>query len=427
MATGVSHTDNEIDHLITNFEDLAPLPSNKDDFDIIYKNKIDKELITKKVKTEFINIKKEKSTPESGNILLCDNFYGLKELQNKKIKPKLIYLDPPYATGMSFVSRNQEYAYRDDMSNSQYIEYMRRRIILMREILDDDGSIYLHIGHQMLAHMKIIMDDVFGETNFRNIITRRKCSSKNYTKKQYSNINDYVLFYTKTKNYIWNQPGEEPDKEWINKEYNKEDEKGKYKLVPIHAPGIRNGSTGGEWKGMLPPQGKHWQYTTDRLTELDNNGLIYWSKTGNPRRKVYLKKDKKISLSDYWANYRDAHHQSIKITGYPTEKNLDMLKMIVRASSNPNDLVLDPFCGSGTTLHAARDENREWIGIDKSIQAVKTAISRMNDGMDIMGDYVTPRLAINKQTSLFNNDIKASILMDNQSLDINKIIDKLTK
>jgi len=427
MAVGVSHTDNEIDHLITTFEDDNALPSNKDSLDIIYSNKTDSKVITKKTKTNFVDINKTPSKLKDNSILLCDNYYGIHELINEQKKPKLIYLDPPYATGMSFISRDQEYAYKDDMSNAQYLEYMRRRIILMREALDDDGSIYIHIGHQMVAHMKILMDQIFGESNFKNIITRRKCSSKNYTKNQYANIHDYILFYTKSKNYVWNQPGETPDKEWINKEYNKEDSNGRYKLVPIHAPGTRNGSTGDEWNGMLPPKGKHWQYTPDKLTELNNNGFIHWSKTGNPRRKVYLTKDKKISLSDYWLNYRDAHHQSIKITGYPTEKNLDMLKMIVRASSNQDDLVLDPFCGSGTTLHAARDENRKWIGMDKSIQAIKTSLIRMNEGMDIMGDYVNEKQKNMKQASLFQENNKATILIDSQSKNIDEIIRKLTK
>lgn len=427
MATGVAHTYNDIDQLMFSFEEGNDLPSSKDSLDLIYKNKTDESLITKKTETIFIDINKNPSKVIDDTILLCDNFYGLHGMINNNKRPMLIYLDPPYATGMSFVSREQEYAYKDNMNNAQYIEYMRRRIILMRESLDDNGSIYIHIGHQMVSHMKILMDHVFGESNFKNIITRRKCSSKNYTKNQYSNIHDYVLFYTKSKDYVWNQPGETPDKEWLDKEYNKEDSKGRYKLVPIHAPGIRNGSTGGEWNGMFPPKGKHWQYTPDKLTEMNNNDLIYWSKNGNPRRKVYLTTDKKISLTDYWLNYRDAHHQSIKITGYPTEKNLDMLKMIVRASSNQDDLILDPFCGSGTTLHAARDENRKWIGMDKSIQAIKTSLKRMDIGMEVMGDYVNKQNKTITQASLLQESNKANLLIDSQSKNIDEIIKRLTQ
>jgi len=241
----------------------------------------------------------------------------------------------------------------------------------------------------MLAHLKVVMDEVFGEKNFRNLIARRKCSSKNFTTKQYSNLNDYVLFYTKSNTYKWNQPGIAPDKAWIDKEYTKVDDFGRrYKLVPVHAPGTRNGETGKEWKGKMPPKGKHWQYKPSKLDEFDRQGDIHWSKTGNPRRKVYWTKDKKLSLSDYWMDYRDAHHQSIKITGYPTEKNFEMLKMIVGASSDEGDLVVDPFNGSGTTIHAAKELNRRYIGMDASFTAAKATIERFRYGVKAMGDYV---------------------------------------
>lgn len=324
----------------------------------------------------------------SNSFVWADNWFGLHALLASGQKAQLIYLDPPYATGMDFQSRSLEHAYTDTLSSASYLEYMRRRLILIRELLEDSGSVYVHIGHQMVAELKLIMDEVFGQKNFRNLITRRKCSSKNFTKNQYSNLNDYILFYTKSSNYIWNQPTTKPDAEWIAKEYSKIDEKGQYKLVPIHAPGTRRGETGTEWRGMMPPQGKHWQYTPAKLEEFDRNGEIHWSKTGNPRRKVYLLENKGIALTDYWDQFRDAHHQSVLITGYPTEKNFDMLKMIVAASSNEGDLVIDPFCGSGSTLHAARDLNRKWIGIDQSFLAVKTVISRLEGGRKPMGDFV---------------------------------------
>lgn len=206
-----------------------------------------------------------------------------------------------------------------------------------------------------------------------------------------------IFFYTKTSNYIWNPQGEKPSDEWIQKEYPKVDSKGQYKLVPIHAPGKRNGSTGTEWRGKMPPEGKHWQYTPDKLDALDEAGEIHWSKTGNPRRKVYLTNDKKLPYNDYWADFRDAHHQSVKITGYPTEKNLHMLKMIVASSSNPSSLVLDPFCGSGTTLQASAELGRQWIGMDQSFTAMKYSINRLTKGTKEMGDYV-----LSKQTSQLN-------------------------
>ncbi|EFA6694827.1 site-specific DNA-methyltransferase, partial [Escherichia coli] len=187
---------------------------------------------------------------------------------------------------------------------------------------------------------------------------------------------------------------------------------GLFKLVPIHAPGIRNGETGKPWRGMTPPPGKHWQMSPEKLDELDRKGEIHWSKTGNPRRKVYLTQDKKLPLTDYWDQFRDAHHQSIKITGYPTEKNFDMLKKIIAASTNVGDLVLDPFCGSGTTLHAAQELDRKWLGIDQSFQAIITSIRRLKYGLEPMGDFVKSNAA-EKSRQLKLSDREFNFIVDN--------------
>ena len=323
------------------------------------------------------------------SVLFGDNLAGLRALLPSFAgKIKLFYIDPPYATGLSFHSRANSHAYEDTLSPFAYLEFMRRRLVVMRELLADDGSVYIHIGHQMLAHLKVLADEVFGPENFRNLILRRKCSSKNYTSKSLPNIHDYILFYTKGKNYVWNPPGAPASPEWIAKEYTKVDAKGRYKLVPIHAPGIRSGETGKPWKGMQPPAGKHWQLTPDKLDALDAAGEIHWSKSGNPRRKVYLSPDKQQNLTDYWPDFRDAHHQSIKVTGYPTEKNFEMLRTIIKASSNSDDIVCDCFMGSGTTLEAAHIEGRRWLGLDCSPEAVKSTVKRFTGGREAMGTFV---------------------------------------
>ncbi|AYY60053.1 site-specific DNA-methyltransferase [Burkholderia multivorans] len=368
-----------------------PLPVTAE-VTLTYPGKLDAAEVLSPVSSRYVRIGHSGAAEQEGlyanGVVWADNWFALHSIIESGEKAQLIYLDPPYSTGLGFASRSQEHAYNDSLDGAAYIEFMRRRLILMREALDDAGSIYLHIGHQMVAELKLVMDEVFGRKNFRNIISRRKCSSKNSTRHQYSNLNDYVLFYTKTSDYIWNQPEKKADAAWLAKEYGKVDERGQYKLVPIHAPGVRNGETGKEWRGMLPPVGKHWQYIPAKLDELDAAGEIYWSKNGNPRRKVYLPENKGVALTDYWDDYRDAHHQSVLITGYPTEKNFEMMKMLVAASSEADGLVIDPFCGSGSTLHAAEMLGRRWIGIDESISAVKTTVKRLRNGRQPMGDYV---------------------------------------
>ena len=243
----------------------------------------------------------------------------------------------------------------------------------------------------MVFEMKLIMDEVFGRQNFRSMITRKKSNPKNYSSRQFGNISDYILFYSKSKKMTFNVQYTPWTEETARKEYQYV-EAGtgrRYKKVPVHAPGVRNGATGGEWRGMMPPPGKHWQYTPDKLDEFDRKGEIYWSPTGNPRRIIYLDERPGIAMQDIWMDFKDAHNQNIRITGYPTEKSLDLLKLIINASSQPGDLVLDAFAGSGTTLDAASQLNRRWIGIDNSELAIETIKDRFSAGTKPMGDFRT--------------------------------------
>jgi adenine-specific DNA-methyltransferase len=304
---------------------------------------------------------------------------------------RLIYIDPPFATNSVFQSRSQGDAYCDLLVGAHYIEFLRERLILLRELLSDDGSIYVHLDENMAFHIKIIMDEIFGRKNFRNWITRKKCNPKNYTHRTYGNISDYILFYTKSEDYVWNRPF----LPWTDKDAAKEyqyieKETGRrYKKVPVHAPGVRNGATGQGWRGRLPPPGKHWQYPPEVLDEMDARGEIYWSPSGNPRRKVYLETSEGIPVQDIWMEFKDAHNQNINITGYPTEKNPGLLSRIIEASSNPDDLVLDCFAGSGTTLAVASQLKRRWIGIDNSGEAISTILRRFAKGLEPMGDFVS--------------------------------------
>ena len=408
MATGITRREQLSPDALSAldvFEEPLPLPNVDLPITLSYPDKADIETIIKNFPRQFVSIMGSEecmlTVIPDDSFVLADNFYVLNNLIHQNKKATLFYLDPPYGTGFDFHSRDLEHSYKDRMSPIAYLEFMRRRLVLIRECLLDDGSVYVHIGHQMLAHLKVLMDEIFGSNNFRNIITRRKCSSKNFTRKQYANLNDYILFYSKTKRYKWNQPGIVPEQSWIEREYPKIDNLGRrFKLVPVHAPGTRNGETGQPWRGVPPPPGKHWQYSPSKLDEFDRQGDIHWSRNGNPRRKIYWTSEKKAALTDYWDKYRDAHHQSIKITGYPTEKNLAMLKVIVTASSEPGDLVVDPFCGSGTTLHAARDLDRKYIGVDASFAAAKATLRRMRYGLEPMGDYVNGKRLSSHELSL---------------------------
>ena len=331
----------------------------------------------------------------SNRLYFSDNLKCLRTLLSDKGvigKVTLVYIDPPFATQGTFLSRNQEKAYDDHLSGAKYVEHLRERLILLRELLSDKGSIYLHLDENMIFEMKLVMDEVFGPSNYRNLIVRKKCNPKNYTRKTYGNIADYILFYSKTDNYIWNRPVELLSEESTKEYHYTEPKTGRrYMKVPVHAPGVRNGATGGLWRGISPPPGKHWQYTPATLDEMDARGEIFWSKNDNPRRKVYLDEHAGVGVQDIWLDFKDAHNQNIKITGYPTEKNPDLLRRIIGASSNPGDMVLDCYAGSGTTLAVANEMQRHWIGIDNSQEALSAILKRFQNGLLPMGDYVSNR------------------------------------
>ena len=312
-------------------------------------------------------------------------------------KVKLVYIDPPFATATAYESRKQKHAYNDHLVGPRFVEELRERLVLIHRLLADDGSLYLHLDERMAFHFRVVLDEIFGEQNYRNCITRKKCNPKNYTRKTYGNVADYILFYSKTDTYVWNRPIEEWDEVRASKEYQYADEQGRrYKKVPVHAPGVRNGETGKPWRGKLPPPGKHWQYPPATLDQMDAKGEIYWSATGNPRRKIYLENSSGVPLQDIWMDMRDAHNQNIYVTGYPTEKPTALLTRIIEASYNQGDLVMDCYAGSGTTLAVASGLGRRWIGVDRSEEAIKTILHRFELGTERMGDFVNAR----KQGSL---------------------------
>lgn len=333
-------------------------------------------------------------------------------------KVNLVYIDPPYNTGGAFETRDFRFAYNDNFTKDAYLHFMEVRMNLLHSLLSDHGSIYVHLDSNMLFHVKILMDKIFGEKNFRGMITRKKCKPKNFTRSTYGNISDYILFYSKTSSPIWNRPYADWRDDKIFKEYPfiEEGTGRRHKRVSCHAPGARNGATGGPWRGMMPPEGKHWQYTPERLDEMDAKGEIYWSSNGNPRRKVYLDQSKGVPVQDIWLDFLDVNNQNTCQTGYPTEKNLDMLKLIISTSSNPGDIVLDCFAGSGTTLAAAEELGRQWIGVDIGDEAIRIIQERFAYGAKPLGDYVSKRNGAKQRIltpSLFeNSEDEAAVMQD---------------
>jgi len=349
-----------------------------------YPNKLSREDILK----NDIRISFNKKLHQDNNLIYGDNIEVLKKLlyeKNFKGKVDLVYIDPPFATNTKFkIGKNRtstisssiddNIAYEDTLQGFEFLEFLRQRLILIKELMSDKASIYLHIDYKIGHYVKIIMDEVFGIENFQNDITRIKCNPKNFNRKAYGNIKDLILFYTKTSNATWNDVKEKYTKEDLEKLFKKRDRNGrKYTTIPLHAPNeTKNGDTNKEWRGIKPPVGRHWRSKPEVLEQLEADGLIEWSSNGNPRKKIYADEKEGKKKQDIW-KYKDTQNPI-----YPTEKNLDLIKNIILSSSNENDLIMDCFCGSGGTLKVANDLNRKWIGIDKSNEAMKVTRERLN-------------------------------------------------
>lgn len=318
-----------------------------------------------------------------------DNHDALFYLANQKDmegKISLVYIDPPYGTGQDFTINETRFstisrindgnlAYSDKLTGEEYLKFLGDRLALIRTLMSDEASIYIHIDTKIGHYVKVLADSIFGQNNFINDITRIKCNPKNFNRKGYGNIKDMILLYSKTKNYIWNDTRQSVKLNEIKSRHNQIDSTGRYyTTTPLHAPGeTKDGETGKEWRGMPPPKGRHWRYAPRVLDELDSKGLIEWSSNGNPRKIIFADDIIKtgIKIQDIW-DYKDPQY-----TKYPTEKNIEMLKMIISASSNKGEYILDAFAGSGTTLVAAHLLGRNWIGIDNSIEAVNVCKERL--------------------------------------------------
>lgn len=310
---------------------------------------------------------------ERENILIKgDCLDALKLLCNEKKlsgRIRLAYVDPPYPTA--------------ELQGPAYMELLYSPLSIIRELMASDGSLYLQTDSKSSHFIKVMLDGIFGPKAFRNDIARIRSNPKNISSTVYGNIKDNILFYTKGSKAVWHEPRIPMSKADIERLYTKKDSKGRrYTTIPIHAPGeSKSGSTGGMFKGMLPPKGRHWRTSVEELERLDAEGLIEWSKTGVPRKINYADEHATKKLQDIW-DFKDPMYPI-----YPTEKNQEMLRVIINASSNADDIVLDCFAGSGGFLTNATELNRQWIGIDNSAEAIAIIRNRL-DSANIPYQYI---------------------------------------
>ena len=273
-----------------------------------------------------------------------------------------------------------------------YLTWMTVRLLEMRRILKPDGSIYLHCDPTASHYLKAAMDAVFGAANFRSEITWKRTTTHSDAK-NWAAVNDIIFYYSGGPGFLWNPQHGKYDPDYVRRNYRHDDNDGRgpYTLDNMTSPNPRPNMMY-EWQGHpSPPRG--WRYSRETMTRLDNEGRIWYpdSKQKRPRLKRYLNEMPGRIMDNLWLDISPVHSQSRERTDYPTQKPLALLERIIKASSNPGDVVFDPFCGCATACIAAERLGRQWIGIDISAKAHELVIDRMRREVSL-GDADAPAL-----------------------------------
>ena len=305
-----------------------------------------------------------------------------------------------------------------------YLTMMAVRLMEMRRVLKDTGSIYLHCDPTASHYLKLLMDAVFGRSNFRNEIAWKRTSSHSDAKR-YASVSDRLLFYA-FEEATWHTQHLALGEAYVARDYRHTDEKGRYRVGDLTGPGLSSGESGEPWQEYDPGQsGRCWSvpktgnyaqwieenlipgYTAmasvhARLDALSRAGLINWTQGGYPRLKRYLEASKGEAVSDFIGDIQNVNNRAKEHVGYPTQKPLALLERIIKASSNEGDVVLDPFCGCATACVAADKLNRKWVGIDISPKAVDLVNMRFQQAMGSLfhHGYVTARTDIPRRTDI---------------------------
>ncbi|MBQ0936176.1 site-specific DNA-methyltransferase [Ideonella paludis] len=313
---------------------------------------------------------------------------------------KLIYIDPPFDSGADYVRKVQlrgakgtvkidgedytlgeQIQYSDIWANDNYLQFMYERLLMLRELLAEDGAIYLHCDPSRNSYLRLLMDEVFGPDQFVNELVWQRVSAHNDSAR-FGTIHDTIYYYGPAER-VWNSQKIELGEKYLEQFFDQvEPGTGKrYARGDLMASGLRNGETGKPWRGINPAErGNHWKVGVSTLDQWDKEGRIHWPKSnGVPRLKRYLEDAVQQGgvAQDIWTDIRPIHNQSQELLGYPTQKPEALLERVIASSSNPGDIVLDCFIGSGTTATVAQRLGRRWIGCDINKGALQTTAKRV--------------------------------------------------
>ena len=369
-----------------------------------------------------------------------DNLDILRGLNSESVD--LIYLDPPFNSNRDYAapvgSRAAGAAFKDTWTLSDldvawmgliadehpaiyrtieaaglthgkgmqsYLCMMAVRLLEMRRVLKEAGSVYLHCDPTANHYLKILMDAVFGAEQFRTQVTWRRTNAKGLAFKGYPNNADFLLYYSKGDDFTWIRPFRPHDPTYVDKFYRhvEPETRRRYQLADLVNPNQDRPNLTYEFLGVT----RVWRWTKERMQAAYDEGLVVQQRPGSvPRLKRYLDEMKGNTVDTIWDDIKPIQARSPERTGYPTQKPLALLERIIAASSNPGDMVLDPFAGCATACVAAEKLGRQWVGIDLSPKAVELVNLRLRD---FMGDLFHDRLVTARTDIPRRTDIDAPI------------------
>jgi len=339
----------------------------------------------------------------TNKLIWGDNKLILSSLKNGPLREeiekqgglKLIYIDPPFDVGADFSmdieiggdtftkkpNILEEIAYRDTWGKGadSFIAMIYERLVLMRDLLAEDGSIYVHIGPQVAHYIRQVLDEVFGINQCRNDIIWKRFNF-HADANRFGTVHEYIYYYSKSSTTIFNKQFVPFKDTYVESHFTGREADGRvFRLDNATAPG--HGKTGkpmrfGE-KVLTPPSGTMWRWKQENIDKLIEEGSIVFTTSGRPAVKRYLDELDGAAVHTIWDAIGSINSQSVERIGYPTQKPEALLERIIKASSNEGDLVADLFCGSGTTAAVAEKLGRKWIVTDLGKFAIHTTRKRL--------------------------------------------------